>query len=78
MDDSNKAADTVGLATFPTLGAYRVARREDPLSHSSISAPDAQTSKGNRYDVAGGGVLYCASDLEACYAETLRSHSMFR
>jgi len=26
---------------------------------------------GNRYDVAGGGVLYCATRLEACYAETL-------
>ena len=26
---------------------------------------------GNRYDVAGGGVLYCASEPEACFAETL-------
>jgi len=59
------------LVSYPVEGAFRVARREEPLGPSWISAPDAQMSSGNRYDIAGGGVLYCATQLEACYAETL-------
>lgn len=59
------------LAWFPTAGVHRVARREDPLQMSYITAADAETSTGNRYDVPAGGVLYCATDLVCCYAETL-------
>ncbi len=33
---------------------------------------DAQlTHAGNRFDVPGGGVLYCCSEIEGCYRETL-------
>jgi hypothetical protein len=59
------------LVSYPLQGAYRVARRDAPLELSWISAADVQMPSGNRYDVAGGGVPYCAKTLEACYAETL-------
>ena len=68
MGDHNAA---VTVTDYPLNGAYRVARRESPLSYSRITPPDAQTTVGNRYDVAGGGVLYCASSLDGCFAETL-------
>lgn len=64
-------AEQIGLVRFPAEGAYRVGRREDALALSWISGPDSQRPTGNRYDVAGGGVLYCATELQACYAETL-------
>lgn len=51
---------------------YRVARADDPLRASWIRPEDAVHRKaGNRYDVAGGGVLYAATQLMACFAETL-------
>lgn len=71
MSSSRQEGAGLRLVSYPVEGAFRVARREDPLGLSWISAPDAQMSSGNRYDIAGGGVLYCATQLEACYAETL-------
>lgn len=51
---------------------YRVGRSSDLLGFSRISPQDdALPTSGNRYDVAGGGVLYVATELEACFAETL-------
>jgi hypothetical protein len=51
---------------------YRVARADDPLRFSYIRPDDAVLPKaGNRYDVAGGGVLYAATQLEACFGETV-------
>lgn len=51
---------------------HRVARADDPLRASWIRPEDAVHRKaGNRYDVAGGGVLYAATQLQACFAETL-------
>ena len=50
----------------------RVARLDTPTRWSEISPVDASSSRsGNRYDVLGGGVLYCASETFTCYAETL-------
>ena len=71
MNESMQPGIPVGVVSFPAEGAYRVGRREDPLSESRISPVDAQTTMGNRYDVAGGGVLYFATNIEGCYAETL-------
>jgi hypothetical protein len=70
-ESAEKGAVPVGVVLFPVEGAYRVGRRAEPLSYSRISPFDAQTTMGNRYDVAGGGVLYCATNIEGCYAETL-------
>lgn len=62
----------IACREYPTAGAFRIARRDAPLALSRISVADAEMPfSGNRYDVSGGGVLYCATDLEGCYAETL-------
>lgn len=62
----------VACREFPLQGAFRIARRESPLALSWISVADAEMPlSGNRYDVSGGGILYCATNLEGCYAETL-------
>lgn len=62
----------VACREIPAAGAFRIARRDSPLALSRISVADAEMPfSGNRYDVSGGGVLYCATDLEGCYAETL-------
>jgi len=49
-----------------------VARADQPLRSSQIDPGDVPRPKaGNRFDVPGGGVLYCASDPAGCYAETI-------
>jgi hypothetical protein len=49
-----------------------VARVEAVLDSSEISSEDvAQDKAGNRFDVPGGGILYCATMRQGCYAETL-------
>jgi len=51
---------------------YRVARSDDPLRFAMIDPADAPLPHaGNRFDVPGGGVLYCATTPAGCYAETL-------
>lgn len=51
---------------------HRVARTEFALEFSEISSEDvAEDRAGNRFDVPGGGILYCASAEEGCFAETL-------
>lgn len=51
---------------------HRIGRATDPMYFATISASDsALRNAGNRFDVPGGGVMYCATELETCYAETL-------
>lgn len=50
---------------------YRVGRSNDPLHYSTIRPEDARSGAGNRFDVPGGGVLYAATQREACFGETL-------
>lgn len=52
--------------------AYRVTRALDPLRLSYIK-PDAVMlrTSGNRYDIAGAGMLYLGTSRTACFAETL-------
>lgn len=51
---------------------FRVARGDAPMRFSVIDPADvAVPNGGNRYDVPGGGVLYCATTAAGCYAETL-------
>lgn len=51
---------------------FRVGRGDDPLQMAKIRPDDAVLpSAGNRYDVAGGGVLYASSSRAACFGETL-------
>lgn len=51
---------------------WRVARRSWPRQPSTISARDAELPRsGNRFDVPDVGVLYFATDVRGCFAETL-------
>lgn len=51
---------------------YRIGRTSDPRRFSEIRPQDAALPHaGNRYDVPGGAVLYAATEVKACFAETL-------
>ena len=51
---------------------YRVALAPNGLAFTYIDPVDAVMPRaGNRFDVPGGGVLYCCTQLEGCYRETL-------
>jgi len=64
--------DSPGLVQPPTSGIFRVARADQPLMATVIDPSDAALpNAGNRFDIAGGGVLYFASHPLGCYAETL-------
>lgn len=56
----------------PPPRLYRVARSDNPLRFSQIDPADVPLpGAGNRFDVPGDGVLYCATQPAGCYAETL-------
>lgn len=56
----------------PSEPVYRVARSNAPLEASRIAAEDAlATRAGNRFDVVGGGVIYCGTGVKVCFAETV-------
>lgn len=56
----------------PPASLYRVARSDSALRFSPIDPADVPLpGAGNRFDVPGGGVLYCATRPIGCYAETL-------
>lgn len=58
----------------PPAILVRVERPEPPLRYSRISAEDAALDKvGNRFDIAGAGVLYAASHAQGALAETSAS-----
>jgi hypothetical protein len=49
-----------------------VGRNPEPLTVAAPKAHDLRSKRaGNRFDIAGAEVLYCASTLEGCFAETL-------
>lgn len=57
---------------LPSEGVWRVARSPHVLNFAAIAAEDAALPHaGNRFDVPGGEVLYCATDATGCYTETL-------
>lgn len=59
------------VASIPDT-VHRIGRTSDPLRFSEIRPQDAALSRaGNRYDVPGGAVLYAASEVVACFGETL-------
>jgi RES domain len=56
----------------PSRPVYRVGRSKEPLRPSRIAAEDAlATRAGNRFDVVGGGVIYCGTNVKGCFAETV-------
>lgn len=51
---------------------WRVSSLQYGLDFSRIQPLDAPLkAAGNRFDVPGGGVLYCCTDVKGCFAETL-------
>lgn len=51
---------------------WRVARLGMGTRFSQIDPADALShNAGNRFDVAGGGVLYASTEIEGCYREVL-------
>lgn len=60
------------LVAAPSGPVYRVARATATLEPSRIAAEDAlATRAGNRFDVVGGGVIYCGTTVRGCFAETV-------
>lgn len=56
----------------PPGPVFRVGRSSGPLEPSRIAAEDAlATRAGNRFDVVGGGVIYCGTTAKGCFAETV-------
>lgn len=51
---------------------YRIGKVSNPMRFSTITPHDASMPRaGNRYDVPGGEVLYAATEVRACFGETL-------
>lgn len=50
---------------------WRVATPQTGLKFNEIDPITSAGPHGNRYDVSGGGVLYCGTDVRGCFAETL-------
>ncbi|RIR81952.1 RES domain-containing protein [Mycobacteroides abscessus] len=63
--------DGPALISPPPGCVYRVARSSDPLYPSRIAPEDALQSKGNRFDVLGGGIIYFGTTVRGCFAETV-------
>jgi len=64
------AEDVATVGSPGTL--WRVGRNPEPLTVAAPKAHDLRGKRaGNRFDIPGVGVLYCASTLEGCFAETL-------
>lgn len=59
------------LVNAPTR-LFRVALASNGLKFAYIDPVAAAMPRaGNRFDVPGGGVLYCCTDVEGCYRETV-------
>ncbi|MGW7002588.1 RES family NAD+ phosphorylase [Streptomyces sp. NPDC054933] len=61
----------VTLVPAPEPGVWRLGKAEQPTKYSKITAEDNDRSGGNRWSIVGYGILYCATDLDGCFAEAL-------
>jgi hypothetical protein len=58
-----------GLSEAPSV-VKRITRPIEPTAFSRVGAVEARRARqGNRFDVAGGGVLYAATDASTCFHE---------
>ncbi len=65
-------ADDVKVVRAPATGLWRVGRNPEPLSVAVPKARDLRSKRaGNRFDIPRVGVVYFATKLEGCFAETL-------
>ncbi|MEV6394246.1 RES family NAD+ phosphorylase [Streptomyces sp. NPDC051907] len=61
----------VRLIPAPERGLWRLGKAKDPLKYNQISPEDDSRSGGNRWSLVSYGTLYCASELDGCFAEAL-------
>ncbi|WP_225882048.1 RES family NAD+ phosphorylase [Streptomyces aureocirculatus] len=59
------------LVPAPERGVWRLGKAKDPLKYNQISREDDSRTGGNRWSMLSHGTLYCASDLDGCFAEAL-------
>ncbi|MFD9379998.1 RES family NAD+ phosphorylase [Streptomyces sp. NPDC059999] len=70
MDRATTHRD-ISLIPAPERGIWRLGKAKNPIKYEFISEDDAHTAGGNRWSLATHGTLYCASEHEGCFAETL-------
>ncbi|WP_330288689.1 RES family NAD+ phosphorylase [Streptomyces sp. NBC_00576] len=61
----------VSLIPAPERGVWRLGKAKNPRKYDKISREDDSRSGGNRWSLVSYGTLYCASDLDGCFAEAL-------
>lgn len=59
------------LIPAPEDGVWRLGKAKEPLKYNKISSEDDRRSGGNRWSLVSYGTLYCASELDGCFAEAL-------
>jgi len=62
---------TPATIEFPVEPVFRIARRNTLLEGSRIRKRDSVTQAGHRFDLLDSGVIYCATQLQASFAEVL-------
>lgn len=61
----------VRLTSAPDHGVWRLGKTKSPLKYNKIPANDTNLSSGNRWSLVSYGTLYCATEIEGCFAEAL-------
>ncbi|MER5465924.1 RES family NAD+ phosphorylase [Streptomyces sp. NPDC002668] len=61
----------VRLIPAPERGMWRLGKAKDPRKYNQISPEDDSRTGGNRWSLVSYGTLYCASELDGCFAEAL-------
>ncbi|MFE2823348.1 RES family NAD+ phosphorylase [Streptomyces sp. NPDC059271] len=61
----------VRLIPAPERGVWRLGKAKEPLKYNRISTDDTDLPSGNRWSLVERGTLYCATDLQGCFAEAL-------
>ncbi|WP_435218284.1 RES family NAD+ phosphorylase [Streptomyces sp. bgisy034] len=61
----------VRLVTAPEHGVWRLGKAKKPLTYNTIEASETDLLSGNRWSLVSYGTLYCASEIEGCFAEAL-------
>ncbi|WP_267243107.1 RES family NAD+ phosphorylase [Streptomyces sp. PR69] len=59
------------LIPAPERGVWRLGKAKDPRKYTYISPEDDSRSGGSRWSLVSYGTLYCASELDGCFAEAL-------
>ncbi|MEU1500508.1 RES domain-containing protein [Streptomyces sp. NPDC005732] len=61
----------VRLTAAPERGVWRLGKAKEPLKYNRIATEDTDRPSGNQWSLDHRGTLYCATDIEGCFAEAL-------